>query len=104
QTQNVSLPLVVPTGVTRETGTLGILAEKQLSVTAGAAQGLSQVDAGQFAAPAAIAPPGAPATAAPASALLLAYRFAARPVPLQLLVARQKPQSKCIAEHAVIIG
>jgi hypothetical protein len=106
QTQPLPVPQFVPSGVTRELGTLGIYAEKQLSVTAGAATGLAQIDVGQFIAPPALAPPGGPAAAqAPAApAPLLAYRFAARPVQLQLLVARQKPQSKGTAEHAVVIG
>ncbi len=106
QTQPLPVPQFVPSGVTREIGTLGIYAEKQLSVTAGAATGLAQIDVGQFAAPPALTPPGGPAAAqAPtASAPLLAYRFAARPIQLQLLVARQKPQSKGTAEHAIVIG
>jgi hypothetical protein len=101
----LALPQFAPTGVTRETGTLGIFAEKQITVTAGSVAGLSQIDVGQFFAPPMLVPPGAtaPAQAAPAQPLM-AYRFAARPVQLQLQVARRKPQSKGTAEHAIVIG
>ena len=106
QTQPVTMPQFVPQSVTRETGTLGIFAEEQLAVTAGATAGLAQIDVGQFIAPPPLSPPGTTSATqnAPATAPLLAYRFAARPVTAQLLVARQKPQSKGTAEHAVFVG
>ena len=49
-------------------------------------------------------PAPAPATAISQVQPLFAYRFPARPVQLTLLVARQKPQSKAVAEHAVVVG
>jgi hypothetical protein len=106
QTQPVAVPQFVPQGVIRETGTLGILAERQFVVTAGAASGLAQIDLSQFVAPPPLAQPGTStgAKGAPPPAPLFAYRFAARPVNLQLFVARQKPQSKGTAEHAVFVG
>jgi hypothetical protein len=106
QTQPVAVPRFVPQGVTRETGTLGIFSERQFVVTAGAAAGLAQIDLSQFAAPAPLTPAGASpgAKGVPAPAPLFAYRFAARPVSLQLFVARQKPQSKGTAEHAVYVA
>ncbi len=106
QTQPVTVPKFVPQGVTRETGTLGIFAERQFVVTAGAAAGLAQIDLSQFVAPPPLAQPGASSGAkgVPAPAPLFAYRFAARPVSLQLFVARQKPQSKGTAEHAVYVA
>jgi len=106
QTQIVAVPQFVPQGVTRETGTLGVFAERQLVVTAGAASGLAQIDLSQFVAPAPISPPPSTtgAKGAPPTTPLFAYRFAARPVQLQLLVARQKPKSKGTAEHAVFVA
>lgn len=106
ESQPVAVPFAVPQQVTRETGTVGIFAERQLTVTAGTMAGLAQIDLAQFVAPPPMAPAGvaAPAKPAPAAVPLLAYRFAARPVQLQLLVARQRPQSKGIAEHAVFVG
>lgn len=105
QTQPVAMPQLVPLAVTRETGTIGVFAERQLAVSAGATSGISQIDLGQFVAPPPLKQPDAPGAAAvPATAPLMAYRFAARPVQLQLLVARQKPQSKGSAEHAVYVG
>ncbi|MGE5191357.1 MAG: hypothetical protein ACM3U2_02575, partial [Deltaproteobacteria bacterium] len=106
QAAPVAVPAFVPQGVTRETGTLGIFAEQQLAASVADVSGLSQIDLSQFAAPAALNPPGTAVQEknAPPGAPLLAYRFAARPVNLQLLVARQKPQSKGTAEHAVVVG
>ncbi len=106
QTQLVAVPQFVPQGVTRETGTLGVFAERQLVVTAGAATGLAQIDLAQFVAPAPLSPPTGTtgAKGGPAITPLFAYRFAARPVQLQLLVARQKPKSKGTAEHAVFVA
>jgi hypothetical protein len=106
QAQPVAVPQLVPQGVTREIGTLGVFAERQLAVTAGGATGLAQIDLGQFVAPAPLNPAGttAPGKVAPPTAPLYAWRFAARPVQLQLLVTRQKPQSKGMAEHAVYLG
>jgi hypothetical protein len=106
QAQPIVVPAFVPQGATRETGTLGVFAERQLAVTVGAAAGLAQIDLAQFVAPAGLSPPGtsAPVQSVPSAAPLLAYRFAARPVNLQLLVARQKPQSKGTTEHAVVVG
>jgi hypothetical protein len=106
QTQPVSVPQFIPQGVTREVGTLGVFAERQLAVTAGAASGLAQIDLAQFPAPAPLNPPGSssPGKNTAPTAPLYAYRFAARPVQLQLLVTRQKPQSKGTAEHAVYVG
>jgi len=100
----VTVPQVAPQSVTRETGTVGIFAEGQLTVTAGAVAGLAQIDLGLFVAPVPLAAPGAAQAKPVATVPQLAYRFAARPVNLQLLVARQKPQSKGIAEHAVFVG
>src|SRR5262249_27187281 len=54
----------------------------------------------QFGAPAVATGPAAAAPTVPQ----FAYRFSMRPVNLQLLVARQKPQSKGIAEQAVFVG
>ena len=104
QVQPVQVPQLVPQGITRETGTLGITAERQLTMTAGTASGLAQIDLAQFIAPAPIRHSTDAATKPAAAAPQLAYRFAARPVQLQLLVARRKPQSKGTAEHAVYVG
>ncbi|MFN0051430.1 MAG: hypothetical protein ACKV0T_04520, partial [Planctomycetales bacterium] len=89
----VGVPQFEPRGLTREVGTLGVSAERQLVVSAGPLTGLSQIDAAQFS--------KAGAQAAPP---LLAYRFSARPFQLQLLVARQKPVSKGTSEHACYVG
>jgi hypothetical protein len=104
QVQPVQVPQLVPQGITRETGTLGITAERQLTMTAGAASGLAQIDLAQFVAPAPIRQAANPVQSPIATAPQLAFRFATRPVQLQLLVARRKPQSKGTAEHAVYVG
>jgi hypothetical protein len=106
ETQAVALPAFAPRSVTRETGTVGVIAGRQFAVTAGAVAGLLQIEAGQFQAPQPMgqAASAASNTALPATPPQLAYRYTARPFELQLLISRQKPQSKAVAEHAVLLG
>lgn len=93
QPQPVAIPQFAPRNVTRETGTLGLYGERQLTLTTDDASGIAQIEPGQFSMPQTGL--GAP---------LLAYRFSMRPFPLRVLVARQKPTSKCVAEHACFLG
>jgi len=94
--QSVAVPAFGPIGVTRETGTVAVFAERQFVVSSGTVSGLTQIDAGKFQPAVTIQRPQTPP--------LLAYRYVQRPFEWTLLAARQKPQSKVAAEHALHVG
>lgn len=92
QPLSVVIPQFAPQSVTRETGLVGVSAEPQLTVAAGSAAGLTQIDTAQFDGP-----------AIPGSVLQMAYRFATRPWQLTILASRQKAVSKGVGEHACLV-
>jgi hypothetical protein len=94
--QSINVPQFGPIGVTRETGTVAVFSEKQFAVTSGTVTGLAQIDAGTFQPVVGIQ--------RPQTAPLLAYRYVQRPFLWNLLVSRQRPQSKAVAEHAIHVG
>ena len=94
--QSIAVPQFGPIGVTRETGTVAVFSEKQFAVTSGTVTGLAQIDAGTFQPVVGIQ--------RPQTAPLLAYRYVQRPFQWNLLVSRQRPQSKAVAEHAIHVG
>lgn len=92
----LKIPQFAPIGVTRETGVVAVYSEKQFTVTPGSLSNLSQIDIGLFAPTLGISRPVTPP--------LYAYRYAQRPFQLELRVSRLKPQSRAVAEHAVLIA
>jgi len=95
ESQQIDIPFITPQNVTRETGAISVLADEQFSVQAVKADGLVQIDVGQF---------------QPISELKLdgrtprlAFRYAARPVGLSLDILRRAAETKAIATHAVAI-
>ncbi len=85
------VPQFAPQNITRETGTLAVLAEKQFAVRVGNITGLSQIEPQQV--------PLARLGTEFANSPLLAYRFANRPYQLELVVSRRQPQLKVTARH-----
>ncbi|MDB5340297.1 MAG: hypothetical protein JWN70_5916, partial [Planctomycetaceae bacterium] len=84
------VPQFAPQNITRETGTLAVLAEKQFSVRVGDISGLAQIEPQQVP----LARLGELS-----SSPTLAYRFANRPYQLQLVVGRRQPQLKVTGRH-----
>ena len=91
----VPLPQFAPQGVARDTGVVGVFAEPQLEVRPGDSNGLRQIDADQF-------QPKLEITR-PAGAPRLAYRYVARPVSLQLDVARVRAVTRVESEQAALV-
>lgn len=92
----VAVPQFKPRGVAREFGLVAVYGEPQLTLTTGTASGVAQVDAGRFS-------PAMPIVH-PAAAPQTLFRYAARPFELQVLAARQKPLSRGLAEHALLVA
>src|SRR5262249_52484133 len=90
-----TIPEFAPRQLTRETGTLAIIAEPQFTVRITKSTGLSQRDAKSFRLP---KEPGILHTD---SAPEFVYSYAARPFQLDLVVNRRQPQLKATAEHRV---
>ena len=83
-----------PEGVSREAGEIGVYVAPQLSTRPGTVVGLSQQDVTQFekARPKATATP-----------LQLAYRYAARPISLELVVQRRQVETRADLQHGVFL-
>ncbi|MBT4867539.1 MAG: hypothetical protein HON53_20755, partial [Planctomycetaceae bacterium] len=89
------LPSFAPRDVIREIGTVGIVAPPQFLVRGEAGNGINQINASQFAAPAGLKLPSSPQ---------LAYRYTTRPFELNLSVSRRSPQTRAVADHMVHVG
>ncbi len=93
-------PLIVnspqPEGVARETGKIGVFAAPHLDVRQGNMTGLTQDDLKNFAS-------SASNESAPANPLQLAYRYAARPIGLELIVQRRQAETTATAQHGVFL-
>ncbi|MFN0197304.1 MAG: hypothetical protein ACKVT0_11210 [Planctomycetaceae bacterium] len=96
ETLTIALPLCVPKDVTRETGTIGLFAEKQFTLRLGQVDGLQQSEIGSYQEVVPLRHLPTPPQAV--------YRYR-MPVPtLSLLLSRRKPESRVRAEHGVYIG
>lgn len=84
------VPQFAPVNITRETGTLAVLAEKQFAVRVGNISGLAQIEPQQVPLDRLVELTTSPT---------LAYRFANRPYELELVVGRRQPQLKVTARH-----
>jgi len=82
-----------PEGVSRETGKLGVYLATHLSARATNAGGLTQEDLSQF-------PAAGVSTPHP---LRLAYRYAARPISLDLVVQRRQAETRADIGHGVLV-
>lgn len=85
------VPQFAPQNITRETGTVGVLADKQFAIRVGNLAGLSQIEPGQV--------PLARFETEFTLPIVLGYRFANRPWQLDLVVTRRQPQLKVAARH-----
>ncbi|MES2792818.1 MAG: hypothetical protein V4719_24605 [Planctomycetota bacterium] len=85
------IPQFAPQNITRETGTLAVLAEKQFAVRVGNISGLAQIEPQQVP----LQRLKTEQTLSPS----LAYRFANRPYQLDLIVNRRQPQLKVAGRH-----
>jgi len=92
QPQSLAVPELTLENVTRETGVVGLYAPEHFVVRATAA-GASQINAGTFSAPL--------LAGLPAEAPRLAFRYASRPLGLELNVSRRLPETRATAEHGV---
>lgn len=102
-----TVPPFAPQGVARETGTIGVHVERQLSASVVTATGLTQIDNSQYVAPAVTTDSGSDTGAKRPIGTVppqVAYRYTRRPFELSLLVSRQKPQARVVSEHAFFIG
>lgn len=85
------IPQFAPQNITRETGTIGVLADKQFAIRVGNLAGLSQIEPQQV--------PLARFETEFTLPIVLGYRFATRPWQLDLVVTRRQPQLKVTARH-----
>ena len=86
-----AIPQFAPVNVTRETGTVAVLADKQFSVRTATSTGLSQIEPQLV--PLQRLGPGF------TGANVLSYRFAARPWELEIVSTRRQPQLKVQVQH-----
>ncbi len=91
--QTVAIVIPQPEAVSRETGKVGVFVAPQLVVRAGAAHGLIQEDLTRF----------DTKGVAAAGPLQLAYRYAARPISLELSLQRRQAETRLQVEHGVFI-
>jgi type II secretory pathway pseudopilin PulG len=92
QPQSLAVPELTLENVTRETGMVGLYAPEHFVLRATAA-GASQINAGTFSAPL--------LGGLPAEAPRIAFRYASRPLGLELTVSRRQPETRAVAEHGV---
>lgn len=85
------LPPFAPKNITRETGTVAVLADKQFGVRVTKIQGLSQIEPQQV--------PLQRLAETLTAGNVLSYRFATRPYQLEIAVKRRQPQLKVQARH-----
>lgn len=86
-----AIPEFAPLNITRETGTVTVLTDKQFGVRAGNLSGLTQIEPQLIP----LQRLALDTTAQPA----LGYRFANRPYELELVVNRRQPQLKAVGRH-----
>ena len=96
EAQNLPLPELVPMDATREIGQIGLFAGGEFAMRVIDAKGATQIDVGKY------QPVAVPHR--PEAAPLAAYRFATRPASLTVSLSRRQPETKCIAEHGVLVG
>ena len=94
--QTQPIPELVPMDATREIGQIGLFAGDEFALRAVEVKGAVQIDVGQYQP---VAMPHHPELTP-----LAAYRFATRPANLSLSLSRKQPETKCVAEHGVLIG
>ena len=95
-TQTLPIPELVPMDATREIGQIGLFAGGEFALRAVDVKGAVQIDVGKYQP---VAMPHRPEVAP-----LAAYRFATRPASLSLSISRKQPETRCVAEHGVLIG
>ena len=96
EAQNLPLPELVPMDATREIGQVGLFASGEFAMRVIDAKGAAQIDVGKY------QPVAMPHR--PEAAPLAAYRFATRPASLTVSLSRRQPETKCVAEHGVLVG
>jgi hypothetical protein len=96
EAQNLPLPELVPMDATREIGQVGLFAGGEFAMRVIDVKGATQIDVGKY------QPVAVPHR--PEAAPLAAYRFATRPASLTVSLSRRQPETKCIAEHGVLVG
>jgi len=96
EAQNLPLPELVPMDATREIGQIGLFAGGEFAMRVIDVKGATQIDVGKY------QPVAVPHR--PEAAPLAAYRFATRPASLSVSLSRRQPETKCVAEHGVLVG
>lgn len=96
QAQPITLPQILPEGVSRESGEVVVFAAPHLSVQVVESSGLRQVNLD-------VTPMGE-SVARPNTTPRVAYRFAARPFLLTVSAVRRLSETRVAAQHGVRIG
>ena len=94
QTRTVSVPVPLATGVTRETGRIGVYTEKQFLTRAAATSGVVQINANQFMS----------ASNKASETPQLAWRFSTRPLSVAVNVSRRDSEVIADSEHGVLVA
>ncbi len=102
ETATIAVPDFAPLAAVRETGLIGVFVGDQFAISSGAAAGVSQEQVALFPAP--NSDVGRLLAPTVDSRPVRVYRYASRPMELQFLAARQRPVSRGVAEHALLIA
>lgn len=95
--QTLSVPVIAPRDVTRDTGLVAVLAGEMFRVRSGPVTGLSQIAVNQK-----LPLPAVESTGSPS--IRLAWRYASRPFSLQVITGRQQPRSEVTIQHAIQVS
>lgn len=93
----LDLQTIVPREITRETGTIGVQVSDRFGVRSGQTAGLTQMDVSS--------PLPLPVvTDLQKAPLRMAWRYASRPIRLELVASRRAPEAVASTEHSIVVG